>query len=253
MNEIAITPKFKLTGIDLSIRESVYQPMMVVQTKEDKNRLIAMACALSGCPLPDDLNRMIIYSQLDLYFDKITVNDFRLAFEFNLLQEKPIQHFQNCSWAWICEVLKHFKKYQSKLIVLNPEPKHELSLIEIEAKNKEAEIYFLDQIETDFQEWILDQNYQVVFAALKYEILQKTGKCNLTGDEKKKIHLEAENSLMKKQLETSESSYQRNTAKNLIERYVNNEMTANDKMRVKQHARELALYTNFKKRLTLQK
>ena len=220
---LAVIPKFNLAGIDLSIREAVYSPAMHEAIRDDKNRMLAMACAMSGCPLPDDVNRAIIYTQLDLYFSTITQADFRLAFEFNLLQEKPIQHFQQCSWAWVVGVLKAYRAHQNKLVINNPEPKKELTESELKALNDKAEDDFLNQIESDYQEWLLNSNFEAALPSVKFDILRKHGKNLLSADEMKEIYQDAERLLAQKasgEFEQTENVYKRKSLRNLIERFV---------------------------------
>lgn len=252
-NQLATQTKYpQLTGNDLRIRLAAEQPLYSSLTIQQQKTIMAWVVTMIGIPLPDEMSVRIILDQLEKHFPKLTGDDFKLAFEYNQLQDKPILSYQLFSWAFVCDVIKQYKQHQDWLIVHNrDEEQKQMTQEEIKAANKEALDKMVEWIEQDYINWCADNSYKIKHAAIKFNFVKKAG-LNILDREEMMDCLEQGKLLMiTAAKEEAKTDYHNKELRQLIRRFADGSLLETDMDKIKHYAREVSMYKLFEKRLSI--
>ena len=252
MNQLATQQKYHpLTGIDLRIRLAADEKLFSELTGQDQRKIIAWVVTMIGIPLPDEMTLMIIFDQLQKHFPKITGEAFKIAFEFNQTQEKPIVSFHLFSWAFVCDVIKQYKQQQDLLIVKHRfEQEPQITAEEIKAKNKAAAEKMIAEVENDYQLWLKDRTFKINHAAIKWHFVRKAGLDILDQKEKEECLEKGRQMLIAESLNQRHDDIKNKSLREMINRISKGVPTSDDMDKVKHYAREYAMYKLFEKRAT---
>lgn len=171
--------------------------------------------------------------------------DFELAFDYNDTLDDKIKHWGLFCWEYVNEILKQYKKHQSKLVVSSwRELPVVLSEDEIEAKNKEAHEKLLAGVENIYQQWLINPNIEILVPQAYYNALDKEGLIQVTKEEKKAFYNEAKLIHMNDIRFNSSGK----DVSNRIKQIISNTIGESDSIIIKNIAKGLTLISYFSKR-----